>query len=66
MTVNDLILLEIKTAKRILDAHEIQTVNYLKATRYEVGLVLNFGPNPKVKRKLFDNKNKKNLKHTKQ
>jgi hypothetical protein len=30
-------------------------LNYLKATPYEVGLLLNFGPKPEVKRKAFDN-----------
>lgn len=62
MVVNGLILLEIKTAKSILEGHEAQTVNYLRATEYEVGLILNFGPRPRVKRKLLDNNKKPNLK----
>jgi hypothetical protein len=36
-------------------------LNYLKATEMEVGLLLNFGPEPKVKRKVFDNIRKINL-----
>ena len=30
-------------------------LNYLKATDIEVGLLLNFGTKPEVKRKAFDN-----------
>ena len=41
------------------DAHEAQPLNYLLATSYEVGLLLNFGPKPKVVRKAYDNQRKK-------
>ena len=34
-------------------------LNYLKATDAEVGLLLNFGPKPEIKRKAYDNVNKK-------
>ena len=37
----------------------LQLVNYLKATPYEVGLLLNFGPEPQVVRKAYDNRRKK-------
>jgi hypothetical protein len=30
-------------------------LNYLKATKYEVGLLLNFGPKPDKRRKIYDN-----------
>ena len=36
-------------------------LNYLKATRFEVGLLLNFGPEPSFKRKAFDNSRKGSL-----
>ncbi|MBI2976672.1 MAG: hypothetical protein HY872_14375 [Chloroflexi bacterium] len=42
--------------------HEAQLLNYLKATPIEAGLLLNFGPNPEIKRKVFDNARKPNLK----
>ncbi len=35
--------------------HELQITNYLKATNYEVGLLLLFGAKPQVKRKIFTN-----------
>ncbi len=34
---------------------KIIQINYLKATDKEVGLLLNFGPKPEIKRKVFDN-----------
>ena len=34
---------------------EVQLLNYLTATDKEVGLVLNFGEEAEIKRKVFDN-----------
>jgi uncharacterized SAM-binding protein YcdF (DUF218 family) len=42
----------------IIEEHEAQLLNYLKATKYEVGLLLNFGPKPEIKRKAYDNSRK--------
>ena len=51
--VNNTIILELKSVRRIIRAHEVQLVNYLVATRKEVGLLLNFGERKvDVKRKL--------------
>lgn len=58
LVVEDAVILELKTAKEITKEHEAQLVNYLKATQYEVGLILNFGRKPAVKRKAFDNRRK--------
>lgn len=58
MVVNGLVILEIKSAKGIVSEHEAQLLNYLKATPYEVGLILNFGPKPETKRRSFDNNRK--------
>ena len=49
------VLLEIKAARNLAEEHEAQLLNYLKATDSEVWLLLNFGPKPEVKRKVFDN-----------
>ena len=58
LIVNDLVILEIKAVKNLIDEHEAQLLNYLKATPYEVGLLLNFGPKPETKRRSFDNAHK--------
>lgn len=59
LVVNDLIIDEIKATKTLLQEHEAQLLNYLKATPYEVGLLLNFGPNPEQKRRSLNNNHKK-------
>jgi GxxExxY protein len=51
--VNQVVIVEIKAASAISTEHEIQLVNYLKATEIEVGLVVNFGKKPEFKRKVF-------------
>jgi GxxExxY protein len=48
--VNETVVLELKSAKVILDAHKAQTLNYLKATQLELALILNFGPDPQIAR----------------
>lgn len=58
LIVNDLVIVEIKATKTLLQEHEAQLLNYLKATHYEVGLLLNFGPKPEQKRRSFDNNRK--------
>jgi GxxExxY protein len=55
LVVNNVVLLELKTAENIVGAHESQVINYLRATHLELGLVLNFGPKPQVRRLLLDN-----------
>ena len=61
LLVNNLVIVEIKAAKSLALEHEAQLLNYLKATKYEVGLLLNFGPKPLRKRKIFDNERKPGL-----
>src|SRR5207253_1428752 len=46
--VFDQIILEIKAVSRLIDEHRAQLHNYLKATGYRVGLLVNFGHYPKV------------------
>lgn len=58
LLVNDLVIVELKAASRLLNEHEAQLLNYLRATPYEVGLLLNFGPKPDFRRKAFDNSRK--------
>jgi len=56
--VDKKVIVEIKAAKALASENEAQLLNYLKATDVEVGLLLNFGPKPEVRRKLFDNSKK--------
>lgn len=58
IVVNDLVIVELKAVKTLVVEHEAQLLNYLKATPYEVGLLLNFGPKPETKRRSFDNSRK--------
>lgn len=59
ITVENLVILELKSARVIDPAHEAQLLNYLRATEIEVGLLLNFGPKPEFKRMVFDNERKR-------
>jgi GxxExxY protein len=61
LIVNDAVIVELKAVKSLREEHEAQLLNYLKATLYEVGLLLNFGPRPQIKRKAFDNTRKGTL-----
>jgi GxxExxY protein len=49
------VIVEIKAGRQLVEENEAQLLNYLKATAMEVGLLLNFGPKPEVRRKAFDN-----------
>jgi GxxExxY protein len=52
---NDAIIIELKSVKRIIKAHEVQLVNYLVATGKPIGLILNFGEKKvEIKRKVKD------------
>lgn len=59
LLVNNLIILELKAADYLVAENELQLINYLKATDKEVGLLLNFGMKPEIRRKVFDNSRKK-------
>jgi GxxExxY protein len=58
LVVNDKVIVELKAASQLLPRHEAQLLNYLRATRYEVGLLLNFGPKATHRRKIFTNDRK--------
>ena len=59
LIVNDLVILELKAVDFLVEENELQLINYLKATDIEVGLLLNFGMKPEIRRKAFDNYRKK-------
>jgi len=53
IVVEDAVIIELKSVRRVIRAHEVQLVNYLVATGKPVGLVLNFGERKvEVKRKV--------------
>ena len=49
------IIIELKSVEALNDRHEAQIVNYLRATKYPVGLLVNFGAHPKVDIRRFAN-----------
>jgi len=53
IVVNDVVIIELKAAESLCPEHECQLINYLKATNIEVGLLLNFGKKPEIKRKVL-------------
>jgi GxxExxY protein len=57
----DKVIVELKAVSEIIVEHEIQLVNYLRATKIEVGLLLNFGKEPQFKRKVLTNNYKRNI-----
>ena len=42
----DKIIVELKAVSQLTDEHKAQVMNYLKATEYELGLLVNFGHYP--------------------
>ena len=61
LLVQDAVIVELKATRALTPQNEAQLLNYLKATTYEVGLLLNFGPKPQIKRKVYDNERKGDL-----
>lgn len=61
LVIDEKVLVEVKSVRKLLDVHEAQLLNYLKATPYEVGLLLNFGREADVQRRVYDNDKKPNL-----
>lgn len=53
LVVGNSVLVELKSVRALIEAHEVQLVNYLVATGTPVGLLINFGPdNVDVRRKV--------------
>jgi GxxExxY protein len=50
------VIVEIKAVKLLADEHRAQTINYLKATGIQLGLLVNFGHHPKVEYERFVNR----------
>lgn len=63
LVVGGKVLVETKACPCLISAHSAQVLNYLRATVLEVGLLLNFGPKPSIKRFVFDNSRKAYLRN---
>jgi len=62
LLVEDRVIVELKTVETLADEHYAQLLNYLKATKIQVGLLLNFGPTePEVRRRRFETARKRVL-----
>lgn len=56
MVVSDAVIVELKATRFLDSSAEAQVLNYLRATRLEIGLLLHFGPRPSFKRFISTNK----------
>jgi GxxExxY protein len=52
------VVLELKSGRALAPEHEMQLLNYLKATEMEVGLLLHFGPKPRFRRLVWTNRSR--------
>ena len=53
MLLDRRILIEVKANAKLAEADQRQLINYLKATPYELGFLLNFGPKPSFLRRVL-------------
>lgn len=53
LVVDENVVVELKAVQKLDAAHEVQLVNYLPATRIEVGLLINFGKRVEVRRRIL-------------
>ena len=54
--VNDEVIVELKAVTKLIKKHEVQLVNYLTATKKDIGLLINFGESVDVKKKFREYK----------
>ena len=52
------VIVELKAVRQLAETHVAQLLHYLRATKIEVGLVMNFGLKPEFKRRAFENTRK--------
>jgi len=58
IVVNACLLLELKAASALNSWDDAQALNYLRASPLEVALIMNFGPRPEYRRRIFTNDRK--------
>lgn len=50
------IIVELKAVSKLIDEHRAQTINYVNATNYDLGLLVNFGYHPQLEYERIGNK----------
>lgn len=63
LLIENKVIIELKACDLLMNVHVAQLMNYLKATKIELGLLLNFGEEPEFKRIIYTNDRKKNFKN---
>ena len=58
LLVEKQVCVELKVCRAIIPSHEAQLLNYLRASRIEVALLLNFGIRPELRRFILTNDHK--------
>lgn len=58
IVVEEKVIIELKAVETICKEHQLQLMNYLKSTDVEIGLLLNFGEKPEIKRVIYTNDRK--------
>src|SRR4030095_11678342 len=53
--IADVIMVEIKACSELLDVHIAQAINYLEASQFEIGLLINFGSKKLQIKRLYNN-----------
>ncbi|MEZ4663504.1 MAG: GxxExxY protein [Caldilineaceae bacterium] len=61
LLVDNVVIVELKAVKELAPEHSAQLLNYLKGSIFEVGLLLNFGPEAIFQRKVYTNAKKGNM-----
>ncbi|MEA1962363.1 MAG: GxxExxY protein [Bacillota bacterium] len=59
LIIENKIVVELKAISTLTKAHEVQLVNYLKATGMQVGLLINFGDDISFKRKVMQSQSQR-------
>lgn len=52
LLVDNKVIIELKAVSQLSNIHEVQLINYLKATDLKVGLLINFGEKIKIIRRV--------------
>src|SRR5438270_1367070 len=59
LVIESAVIIEVKAVQKLDVSHEKQVLTYLRATNFEVGLLLNLGPNAQIRRFALDNSRKR-------